>query len=417
MGNVGCGTVKVLTENQDRILQLTGSRVVVKRIAVAHLTKKRPEWVDRSMLTDDPAQVLDDPEIDIVAETIGGLQPAKEFMLHAIRNGKSVVTANKELLAKEGHELLISAARKPVDFLFEGAVAGGIPIIRPLKIDLAGNRINSIIGIVNGTTNYILTKMAREGSDFAETLAEAQKLGYAEVDPTDDVEGYDAAYKLAILSAIAFQSRVPISGVFHEGIRRIGKVDIEYAKGLGYTIKLLAIAKLHGDAMELRVHPAMVHDRHPLASVNDVYNAVFLHGDAVGDVMFYGRGAGMMPTGSAVAGDIIDICRNINHQSLGRISCTCFEDHRLIPIGEVVSKYYVRMQVIDRPKVLSNTARVFGEHNVSIASVVQRETTQGDAEIVWVTHPAREMDVRAALEEMTRLEVVHSISNLIRVED
>ncbi len=417
MGNVGCGTLKVLQENRDRIQQLTGSRIVVKRIAVAHLEKTRPEWVDRSLLTNNPFEVVDDPEIDIVAETIGGLQPAKDLMLRAIRSGKSVVTANKELLAKEGHDLLVAAAEQSVDFLFEGAVAGGIPIIRPLKIDLAGNRIQSIIGIVNGTTNYILTKMAREGSDFEPTLQEAQKLGYAEVDPTDDVEGYDAAYKLAILAAIAFQSRVPISGVYHEGIRRVGKADIQYAKGLGYTIKLLAIAKLHPGGMELRVHPTMVHDTHPLAAVNDVYNAIFLHGDAVGDVMVYGRGAGMMPTGSAVAGDIIDICRNINQSCLGRISCTCFSAHPIIPIGDVTCKYYVRMQVEDRPRVLAATASIFGEHNVSIASVVQRETANGDAEIVWITHPAVERDLRSALQEMEKLDVVHSVSNLIRVED
>ena len=416
-GNVGSGTIKVLQDNAESIQRKVGIPIRVKRVAVAHLNKSRPEWVDRGLLTTDPADVLDDPEIDVVAETIGGLNPAKSYLLRAIENRKHIVSANKELLAKEGHDLLPLAAERGLDFFFEGAVAGGIPIIRPLKADLAANRIDRIEGIVNGTTNYILTKMVQEGRDFGEVLAEAQKLGYAEVDPTDDVEGYDAAYKLAILASIAFSSRVPIDQVHFEGIRNVSAADIHSASELGYVIKLLAIAKRTDDHMELRVHPSFVPRRHPIAAVNDVFNALYLHGDAVGDVMFYGRGAGSLPTGSAVAGDIVDIARNILSGSTGRIGCTCYHDTPVLPMDEVNTRYYIRMQVEDRPKVLASVASIFGDHEVSIASVVQRETHEGLAEIVWLTHPAVERNLSAALGEIKTLETVRSVNNMIRVED
>jgi homoserine dehydrogenase len=416
-GNVGSGTIKVLRDNAEAIRRKVGTEIRVTRIAVAHLAKARPDWVDRDLLLTRPEEVIDDPEIDIVAETIGGLQPAKQYLLRALDNGKHVVSANKELLAKEGHDLLPLASERGLDFFFEGAVAGGIPIIRPLKVDLAANRIERIEGIVNGTTNYILTKMAHEGRDFGEVLAEAQKLGYAEVDPTDDVEGYDAAYKLAILASIAFSSRVPIRQVYFEGIRSVSAADIHSASELGYVIKLLAIAKRTDGAMEVRVHPAFVPKRHPIAAVNDVFNALFLHGDAVGDVMFYGRGAGSMPTGSAVAGDIVDIARNILSGSTGRIGCTCYHDTPVLPMDDVTTRYYIRMQVEDRPKVLASVASVLGDHQVSIASVVQRETLDGLAEIVWLTHPAVERNIKAALAEIQTLDPVRTVNNLIRVED
>ncbi len=416
-GNVGSGTIKVLQDNQEAIRRKLGVELRVSRIAVAHLEKPRPDWVDRSLLTTDPAHILDDPDIQIVAETIGGLNPAKSYLLRAMANGKHIVTANKELLAKQGQDLLPIAAERHLDFLFEGAVAGGIPIIGPLKTDLAANRITRIEGIVNGTTNYILTKMGQEDRDFTEVLAEAQKLGYAEVDPTDDVEGHDAAYKLSILASIAFSSRVPMDQVYFEGIRNISPADIRFARELGYVIKLLAIAKRDDHAMELRVHPAFVPERHPLSSVNDVFNALYVHGDAVGDVMFYGRGAGSMPTGSAVAGNLMDVARNILHGSTGRVSCTCYDQLPVLPMEEVRTRYYIRMLVEDRPKVLAAVAGVLGEHHVSIASVVQRETHDGLAEIVWLTHPAVERNLRAALQEVETLETVRSVNNMIRVED
>ena len=416
-GNVGAGTIKVLSDNRDAIASRVGAPVRVKRVAVAHPAKPRPSWVDRSLLTGDPDEVLDDPEIDIVAETIGGVRPAKEYLLRALAGGKQIVTANKELLAKEGEELLLMAAERGLDFYYEGAVAGGIPIIRPLRTDLAANRIDRIEGIVNGTTNYILTKMAQEGRDFDEVLAEAQKLGYAEVDPTDDVEGHDAAYKLTILASLAFSSHVPIHDVYFEGIREVSAADIQFAHDLGYVIKLVAIAKRNNGAMELRVHPAFVPHRHPLAAVNDVFNALYVHGDAVGHVMFYGRGAGSLPTGSAVAGDLVDIARNIRAGSTGRIPHARFQQLSVLPMAEVRTRYYVRMQVDDRPKVLAAVASIFGDHDVSIASVVQREAHEGLADIVWLTHPAVERNMGGALAAIRTLEAVRSVTNMIRVED
>ena len=416
-GNVGSGTIKVLQDNQEAISRKIGATLCIKRVAVAHLEKQRPEWVDRAVLTDRPGEVLDDPEIDIVAETIGGMQPAKAYLLRAMENGKQIVTANKELLAKEGGDILPVAAKLGLDCFFEGAVAGGIPIIRPLKVDLAANRIDRIEGIVNGTTNYILTQMAQHGREFDDVLAEAQKLGYAEVDPTDDIDGHDAMYKLAILASIAFSARIPISDVYFEGIRNVSSADIHFAQELNYVIKLLAIAKRTGDRIELRVHPAFVPKRHPLASVDGAFNALFLHGDAVGDVMFYGRGAGSMPTGSAVAGDIIDIARNIRTGSTARISCGCHGEIAAMPMTDVVTRYYVRMQVEDRPKVLAAVAGVFGDFEVSIASVVQREAHEGIADIVWLTHPAIEKNIDDAMTKIRTLDAVRAIHNRIRVED
>jgi len=303
-----------------------------------------------------------------------------------------------------------------LDFFFEAAVAGGIPIIRPLKTSLAANRIQQVVGIVNGTTNYILSKMANEGREFADVLAEAQRLGYAEPDPTDDVEGFDAAYKLAILASISFQNSVPIASVYHEGITKITRRDIEYAKELGYAIKLLAIGKMTDGAIEVRVHPTLLPLSHPLASVNDVFNAIFVRGDAVGEVMFYGRGAGPLPTGSAVAGDIMDVARNIKAGATGQIKCTCGLDKPILPMEKVRTRYYVRMLVADRPGVLAAIAGVLGEHDVSIASMVQKEAHAGDAEIVWVTHEAVEQNMRTALELISKLPVVRQISSVIRVE-
>jgi len=283
-GIVGTGTVRTLQDNQVAIERKVGGPLRIKRICVRDLQKPRPEWIDRSLLTTDPALVLDDPEIDIVAELMGGIEPAQSYLHRAIANGKHIVTANKELIAKHGHQLLVAAAERRLDFGFEGSVAGGIPIIQATKIALAANRVHEILGIVNGTTNYILTRMAAESLDFEAALAEAMALGYAEADPTDDVDAYDAAYKLAILASIAFQTRVRLEDVYHEGIRRISARDIGYARELGYVIKLVAIAKRREEHVELRVHPAMLPRSHPLASVNDVHNAIYLRGNAVGDV-------------------------------------------------------------------------------------------------------------------------------------
>lgn len=418
LGVVGSGTVALLERNRAMIERKVGARLQIRRIAVRDLNKKRAVAVDRALLTNDPGAVLDDPAIDVVCELIGGVSPAKEFVLRALRNGKHVVTANKEMIAKEGHEVMEEAARRRLDFQFEGSVGGGIPIVQPMKNALGGNVVEEVVGIVNGTTNYILTRMTQEGADFDAVLKEAQAHGYAEADPTSDVEGYDAQYKIAILASIAFTSRVQVNDVYVEGITHVTKRDIECARELGYVIKLLGIAARVGeDGMQVRVHPTLLPASHPLASTHDVYNAIYLRGDAVGDVMFYGRGAGMMPTGSAVVGDIMDVCRNILFGSTGRISCTCFERKRMLPMEAVETNYYVRMIVADRPRVLASIAGVLGDHNVSIESVVQKMAAQEQAEIVWVTHRTREADMRAALAEIQRLPVVASVENWLRVEE
>ncbi len=417
LGNVGCGTVRALEENREAIEQKIGTRLVIKKICVLHPDKPRLIPFDRSLLTTNAAEIIDDPEIDIVAELMGGLEPARSYIDGALRSGKNVVTANKELLAKQGHELMRAAAERSLDLSFEGSVAGGIPIIQAMKISLGANRIDELMGILNGTTNYILTRMAMDGSDYESALAEAQAKGYAEADPTDDVDGFDAAYKLAILASIAFQSRIDLGSVYFEGIRKISHEDIAYAKELGFVIKLLGIARETEGRLQLRVHPVMLPSRHPLAAVNDVFNAIYVRGNAVGEVMFYGRGAGMMPTGSAVLADLMETARNLRCGATGRLSWNSFEEKPTQNITEVRSNYYVRMQCLDRAKVLASVASVFGDFDVSIESVVQKRGTGESAEVVWVTHQTTEGDIRKALGVVAQLPVVREISNWIRVEE
>lgn len=420
LGVVGSGTVRLLQNNADEIAQRVGARLLVKKIAVRSLDKPRAVSVDRALLTNDPGEVIDDPEINVLCELIGGVHPAHDYVLRAIRAGKNIVSANKEMMAKAGHDLMEAAHAARRDFFFEGSVAGGIPIIGPLKESLAGNRVREVMGIVNGTTNYILTKMSQEGAAFDDVLQEAQAHGYAEADPSSDVDGWDAQYKIAILSSIAFNSRVHVDDVSTQGIRGIEPRDIEVARELGYRIKLIAIGQQDeaGRTMQVRVHPALLPVRHPLASVDDVFNAVLVRGDAVGDVMFYGRGAGSLPTGSAVVGDLVSTARNILRNATGRIGCTCFENKTMLPIDRVETKFYARMHASDRPKVLAAIANVFGDFDVSIESVVQRTPPdQDDAEIVWVTHRVREANLRGALDVIRHLPVVRSVNNWIRVEE
>jgi len=416
-GNVGAGAYQVLQENAAAIASKAGSTIEVARVADIDWDRPRPVDLPQSKRTTDARAVIADPDIDIIIETIGGTDPALDFVLSALRAGKSVVTSNKELIAKHGREILEEADARGLDIYFEGAVGGGIPIIQPLKQSLAANRIRSIVGIVNGTTNYILTQMAAGGRDFAQSLAEAQQKGYAEPDPTDDIEGNDAAYKLAILASIAFNSRAALEHIYREGISRVAPPDMVYARELGYVVKLLAIGRERGDAVELRVHPAFLPMSHPLAAVTDVFNAIFVEGSAVGRLMFYGRGAGAGPTGSAVVGDVIEVARNINHGATGRVPCTCFESRQVVPMDDVVTKHYVRMQVADRPGVLAKIAAVFGEEGVSLASVVQKAATGAGAEIVWVTHEAKERAVRRSLDRIRALPEVTEVSSWIRVEE
>ena len=375
---------------------------------------KQREGVDASLLTDNWKEIVEDPEISIVIEVMGGIEPAKTMILEALCAGKNVVTANKDLVAVHGRELLDAAQENQVDFLFEAAVAGGIPIIRPLKQCLAANEIDEVIGIVNGTTNYILTKMFEDGMDFSEALAKATELGYAEADPTADVEGLDAGRKVGILASIAFHSRVVFDDVYTEGITKISAKDVAYAKEFGSVIKLLGVAHNREDGIEVAVYPMMLPKNHPLASVRDSFNAVFVHGDALDDAMFYGRGAGELPTASAVMGDVIDIIRDIQFSCTGRISCTCYKNTPVKSSDDVKNKFFVRMQVTNKPGVLARIASMFGEHKVSISKVIQKVITDGVAELVIVTEAVKEYHMQDALMHLREMDTTQEISSVIR---
>lgn len=416
-GTVGSGVIKLLQKNCETIAKRVGDTLVIKKVLERDIEKCQLLGIKDEMVTQEIQEILDDKDISIVVELIGGIEPAFSYIMAALEQGKHVVTANKDLIAIKGKDLFEQAKEKKVDFYFEASVGGGIPIVYPMKQSLAANEIQEVIGILNGTTNYILSKMSQEGRDFDEVLAEAQELGYAEADPSADVDGLDAARKIAILSSIAFNSRVTFDDVYVEGIRTITAADIQYARELGYVIKLLAIAKENPQQkIEVRVHPAFLPKTHPMAGVNDVFNAVFLRGDAVGEIMHYGRGAGQMPTASAVFGDVIEIARNILHQSNARIGCSCFENKAIMDIKELEGEYYIRMVVADRPGVLAGIAAVFGNNNVSIASVLQKTSRQGLAELILITHRVREVHLRDSLTVLEGLSIVSGIKNVIRLE-
>lgn len=417
LGTVGGGVVKLLERNGALIAQKLGRPLEIRKILVRDIGRSRRVEVVSSLLTTRADTILLDPEIDIVVEVMGGLEPARTYILEALRQGKSVVTANKDLLAVHGKELFAAAESAGADLLFEASVGGGIPIIHSLKECLAGNRIRQVIGIVNGTTNYILTKMSDEGWEFGRALEEAQRLGFAEADPSSDIEGDDAARKMAILASIAFGTRITYPEVYREGIARLHPQDLKYAADLGYAIKLLGIAREQEEGVvEVRVHPALVPLQHPLASVGGVFNAIFVEGDAVGEAMFYGQGAGEMPTASAVVGDIMEAARNIIQGRRGRIYCTCFNEKAVKPIGNIETRYYLRMIVKDRPGVLAAIAGVFGERQVSLASVIQVGMVGEQAELVFITHRVREQNLMEALEVLAGLPVVNQVASVIRVE-
>lgn len=413
LGTVGTGVYKLIHMRSDVMEQTIGAQLEIKKILVHNINKKR-EGIDPSLLTDDWKEIITDDEIQIVVEVIGGFEPARTMILEALRAGKNVVSANKDLIAEQGRELLDTAQEAGKDFLFEAAVAGGIPIIRPLKQCLAANEISDVLGIVNGTTNYILTKMFEDGMEFSDALKKAQELGYAEADPTADVEGLDAGRKVAIMASIAFHSRVVFQDVYTEGISKITAADIAYAKEFDSVIKLLGVARNTETGIEAGVYPVMLNKDHPLASVRNSFNAVFIHGDAVDDAMFYGRGAGEMPTASAVAGDVIDVARDIAYGCTGRISCTCYRQLPVKPFGEVENKFFIRMQVQNRPGVLAQIATVFGEHEVSIARVVQKHVHEEQAELVIVTEKVKELYMKDALDELGRMENIFEVSSVIR---
>ena len=411
-GNVGGALVDLIEEQRDTIADRTGLRLEVARVAVRNTAKQRTVELGSDVLTNDALSVVEDPSVDVVVELIGGIEPARELILTALQNGKAVVTGNKELLANVGSELFEAAEKAGVDLLFEAAVAGGIPLIRPLRESLAGDRVQRILGIVNGTTNFILTRMTEEGSTFHEALAEAQDLGYAERDPTADVEGFDAAAKAAIIATVAFGVRVVAGDVYHEGISSVTPADIAFAGRLGYVVKLLAVAEADDRGVAVRVHPAMVPTDHPLAAVRESFNAVFIEGAAVGDLMLYGRGAGGRPTASAVLGDVIDAAANRRrgtHAGLGMLGKA-----RIRHIEELSSEYYVALEVVDRPGVLSEVAGVFGKHDISILQVWQ-EGLGEDARLILITHTAVERDMQATLRELRDLNVVERVGTLLRV--
>lgn len=415
LGTVGTGVYKVLRQQRDEMGQKIGAVVEIKKILVRNLKKAAAKIDDPSVLTNNWKEIVEDDSIDLVIEVMGGIEPARTWILEAFQAGKHVVTANKDLVASYGSELLDSAAEYRRDFLFEASVAGGIPIIRPLKQCLAGNHISEVMGIVNGTTNFILTKMTQEGMEFAEALALATKLGYAEADPTADIQGLDAGRKMAIMASIAFNSRVTFQDVSTEGITQISSKDIRYAKELGCVIKLLGVARNTDTGIEVRVHPMLIPDTHPLATVNDSFNAVFVHGDAVDDAMFYGRGAGELPTASAIVGDVFDIVRNILADATGRIGCTCYKQLPIKDPDDMESRFFLRLHVDDRPGVLASIASVLGNNNVSIAQVIQKQKDGDLAEIVVVTSGVREGDFNDAMLIIEGMNAVHKVSSVIRV--
>ncbi len=425
LGNVGGGVATILTQQAELITQRLGARLMLKRAARRHPEHPIDVSLSASQVTGDALAVIHDPEIDIVVELMGGYEPARTYLLEALRAGKHVVTANKALLAEHGQELFEAAAAAGRDIGFEASVGGGIPVIRTIKEGFVANRFGAIASIINGTCNYILSQMSDEDLDFAEALKEAQALGYAEADPHFDIAGIDAAQKIALLASLAFGSWVPHQQVYTEGIDGLSRRDIAYARELGYRIKLLALAKTAGGRLDVRVHPAFVALDSWLAHVNGVHNAVSIQGDAVGRSMLIGRGAGAMPTGSAVVGDVVDVARNILQGSSGRVPPRAYQENSLqqLPlqkIDEVVCRYYLRFQVLDQPGTLAAIAGILGQHDISIESVLQkgRAHAQGTpVSVVMMTHEAREQSVQRALQAIASLPAVQGETIRIRVED
>jgi homoserine dehydrogenase len=423
-GTVGSGVVGILQKNSRLIEKRMGAKLILKRIADIDLKTDRGVKLKPGVLTRRAEEVIKDPEIDIVMELIGGIEPAKTFILKAIRNKKQIVTANKALLALHGDEIFREAHRFGVDVNFEASVGGGIPLIRSIKEGLVANRIHSIFGILNGTSNYILSKMTDEGRDFKEVLREAQEKGYAEADPTYDIEGIDAAHKLAILIRLAFGTSLRFHEIFIGGISEITPLDIQFGREFGYRIKLLAIAKMENGKIEARVHPTMIPGGHLLSMVEGVFNAIYIKGDAVGPALFYGQGAGQMPTGSAVVSDLVELGRNLLVQAKGhRVPSLSYQEfaiekNPLKKIEEVVMPYYMRFSALDRPGVLSKISGILGKNDISIVSVIQKgRRIKGSVPVVMMTHEAKEKNVHRALKEINRLGVILGKTMFIRVEN
>lgn len=413
LGNVGKGVWNILKVNKQAIMKRSGYDIEIAKILVRDKRKKRNVDVPQELLTTDADEIFNDDSIKIVVEVMGGLEPAKTYILKAIRRKKHVVTANKFLIATDGQQIFKEAEEQGVIVNFEASVAGGIPVIHGINESLTANRIEEVAGIINGTTNYILTKMTLEGMDFETALKEAQEKGYAEADPTSDVENYDAVYKLGILSTLAFETEVDVNKIYREGITRIKSKDIEYARELGYVIKPLAIVREADGRLEARVHPAMIPAIHPLANVNESFNAIFIRGNAVGDLMLYGRGAGELPTGSAVVGDIISVLRDEEVPQIKRQ----YTHKEIVPPEGIKSQYYLRITVKDQPGVLGKIATIFGQNQVSILSFIQKPKKEDFVSLVLVTHDTIEGNVAKSLKDIEKLDMVDKIKNVIRIEN
>jgi len=423
LGNIGTGVVKLLEQNEELIVKKLGAKLNLCKIADLDITTPRSVKINKNILTTNPREIIHDKNIPLVIELMGGYEPARTFLLEAIAQGKHIVTANKALLATHGNEIFKAAQKKGVDIGFEASVGGTIPIIKTLKESLVANKINSIFGIMNGTSNFILTKMTDEGKMFEVVLKEAQQLGFAEANPTFDIEGIDTAHKLAITLALAYGKKVNIDDIYREGITSISQEDITFAKELGYRIKLLAIAILRDGLVESRIHPTMIPFEHLLANVNQNYNAFHLVGNASGSVFLYGQGSGMMPTASAVLSDVVDIARNLLKNISGRVPMrsineSAMEEINLLPMDEIETKYYFRFSAVDRPGVLSKISGILGENNISIATVIQKARKEDSAvPVVMTTYKAKEKNVRKALKKIDKLEIMLDKTILVRIED
>jgi homoserine dehydrogenase len=421
LGTVGGGVANIVKNNSYDIDTRSGMHIHIKKALVRETDREKAcqefdmTFVDN--ITTDAEDILNDPDIDIVVEVMGGVDTARQFVTRALENGKHVVTANKDLLAMHGAELFALAAKKGVDLGFEASVAGGIPIIAAMQESLAANRIQSILGIINGTTNYILSEMTSQKRTFGDVLAEAKELGYAEADPTSDVSGLDAARKLAILSSLAFNCQVALDDVHVEGIENITPEDIAYAAELGCVVKLLAIGNRQKSGVAVKVHPTLIPVTHPLASVEGVFNAVYVVGDAVGETMFYGRGAGSLPTGSAVVADIIQIARRMAASSTGKLFPQYYNAAPIVPLDQQTTGFYIRLKVLDEPRVFANLALFFAEADISFASIIQKPRRNNRAEVVFITHPCQEGQMRRALTALESYPKLEKVYNLIRIEN
>ncbi|MBP1156568.1 MULTISPECIES: homoserine dehydrogenase [unclassified Paenibacillus] len=417
LGTVGTGVVRIVENHQHDLLSQSGSPIEISKILVQDKSKARNISVSPDALTENPWDVIENPEIDVVVEVMGGIELSKQLILSALDHGKHIVTANKDLMALYGPEILAKAAEKGCDVFYEASVAGGIPIIRTLVEGFTSDRITKIMGIVNGTTNYILTKMSQEGAAYEDVLKEAQQLGYAEADPTSDVEGFDAARKMTILSTLGFRANVALADVAVNGISKVSKEDIAYGKRLGYEVKLLGIAERQDELLSISVQPTMVKHSHPLASVNGVFNAVYVYGEAVGETMFYGPGAGEMPTATSVVADLVAVVRNLNLGINGRRGFVPYKEKKLKTDEQIVSKNFIRLHVQDKAGVLAQITQVFAEHEVSLESVLQQpDRTNPLAEIIIITHDANKASMNKVLKQFESMDVVQAIKSVYRVE-